>query len=574
MKKIIALLLALVMVLAMAACTQEKPEQTNPGTEPNKTPEQTTPATTEKKDPVTITVYPLNANLTSGPVEGWLGQWLLENYNVILEVWAFSDEKANALIAGSELPDIMYLNNKTDFKVLEESGLFLDLDPYLEKMPHVMENPKIQTALEYTRQYVTNGTLSFMPLRIGTNSTAADTERDAIKLNWAIYEEIGAPEMETWEDLVDVLKQMQAAHPTAPDGSPMYAMHLFNNMDTTYFYAMYSWLCINGYYYSEMPYFLASDAVDGNYEYILDEDGVYKEGLKFFNTLYREGLLDPDSITTDRTTQHKKIEAGGALAGWAAVPGWEQNGYWPVFVNELQTPTTHAKTGENVKKVSYGSGNYLGVNAKTEHLDEVLAILDMFADPDALTVIVNGPQGDMWDIDANGKAYMTEKGIGWWVNGQEAVLNNGEVYKLFNTQYILASAEPNSYGTTIAMSSSDQCIELKSQTPESESWREHYNANNYLEVLNNNNAAIYPFYSNQSKFAAAASDEQNLIIDEAKNLIVQASWKMVYAETDAEFEQIWANVVKDCEELGIKAIAEWRIGELAKAAEIIASLNK
>ncbi len=574
MKKLIALLLALVMVFAMAACTQEKPVETTGSTEPNKTPEQTTPVTTEKKDPVTITLYPLNANLTSGPVEGWLGEWLLENYNVILEVWAFSDEKANAIIAGGELPDIMYLNSKTDFKVLEDSGLFMDLDPYLEKMPHVMENAKIQTALEYTRQYVTNGSLSFMPLRIGTNSTAADTERDAVKLNWAIYEEIGAPEIETWEDLIDVLKQMQAAHPTAPDGSPMYAMHLFNNMDTTYFYAMYSWLCINGYYYSEMPYFLASDAVEGNYEYILDEDGVYKEGLKFFNTLYREGLLDPDSITTERTAQHKKIEAGGALAGWAAVPGWEMNGYWPVFVGELQTPSTHAKTGENVKKVSYGSGNYLGVSAKTEHLEEVLTILDMLADPDALTVLQNGPQGDMWDIDANGKAYMTEKGIGWWVNGQEATLNNGEVYKLFNTQMILASAEPNSYGTTIAMSSSDQCIELKSQTPESESWRKLYNANNYLEVLNNNNAAIYPFYSNQSKFAASASEEQSLIIDEAKNIIVAASWKMVYAETDAEFEQIWADAVKDCEELGIKAIAEWRIGELAKAAEIIESLNK
>jgi len=124
------------------------------------------------------------------------------------------------------------------------------------------------------------------------------------------------------------------------------------------------------------------------------------------------------------------------------------------------------------------------------------------------------------------------------------------------------------------MSSSDQCIELKSQTPESESWRKLYNANNYLEVLNNNNAAIYPFYSNQSKFAASASEEQSLIIDEAKNIIVAASWKMVYAETDAEFEQIWADAVKDCEELGIKAIAEWRIGELAKAAEIIESLNK
>ncbi len=565
MKKLIALLLAFVMMLSMVACNQTQPNQTNEGTEPNKNNEQNTTVPTEKKDPVTLTMYPLNANMTSGKIEGWLGDFLLENYNVILDVWAYSEEKANAIIAGGELPDIMYFNSQTDFKALADSGLLLDMDDYLDKMPHLSENATITPALEYVRQYVTDGTLCFLPLVVGTTANAADVDRQAVKLNWDVYEKIGAPEIKDLDQLVDVLKKMKEAQPTAPDGSPMYAMHLFNNMDSTYFYAMYSWLCINGSWHGEIGKFLIPDCETGVWNYMLDDDSLYYQGLKFFNTLYREDLLDPDSITTERTAQHKKIEAGGALAGWAAVPGYEENGYYAVSIKDVKT----AYATENV----YGNGNYIGVSAKTEHLDEVLSIIDMLADPEALTTFMNGPQGELWDLDADGNAYMTEKGIALWVNGQTAVLASGETYSPVNTGAILAPAEESAYNNTLALATSKKCVELQSQTEASAVWRETNNANNYMEVLVRNDGLLDPFYLNTYMFAANPTDEQSLIIDEAKNIIVQASWKMVYAESDAEFDQIWDKAVKDCEELGIKAIADWRRNELVNAKKLIESME-
>lgn len=565
MKKLIALLLAFVMMLSMVACNQTQPNQTTGSTEPNNPSKDTTPATTEKKDPVTLTLYPLNANVTSGKVEGWLGDFLLENYNVILDIWAYSDEKANAIIAGGDLPDIMYFNTQTDFKVMADSGLLLDMDAYLDKMPHLSENATIKPALEYVRQYVTDGSLCFLPLVVGTTANGADVGRQAVKLNWNIYEKIGAPEIKDLDQLVDVLKKMKEAQPTAPDGSPMYAMHLFNNFDSTYFYAMYSWLCINGSYHGEMDKFLIPDCEKGVWNYMLDDNSLYYQGLKFFNTLYREGLLDPDSITTDRTAQHKKIEAGGALAGWAAVPGWEANGYYAVSIKDVKTADANVN--------AYGNGNYIGVSAKTEHLDEVLSIIDMLADPEALTTFMNGPQGELWDIDADGNAYMTDKGTTLWVNGQTVALASGETYSSVNIPAILAPAEESAYNNAVALSASKKCVELQSQTEASAVWRETNKASNYMEVLVRNDGLLDPFYLNTDMFAANPTDEQSLIIGEAKNIIVQASWKMVYAASDAEFDQIWDKAVKDCEELGIKAIADWRRDELVNAKKLIESME-
>jgi len=52
------------------------------------------------------------------------------------------------------------------------------------------------------------------------------------------------------------------------------------------------------------------------------------------------------------------------------------------------------------------------------------------------------------------------------------------------------------------------------------------------------------------------------------DVIVNSSWLMVYAKTDAEFEAIWDDMAKDLEELGLKDLYNWRVSELKKAISI------
>ena len=58
-----------------------------------------------------------------------------------------------------------------------------------------------------------------------------------------------------------------------------------------------------------------------------------------------------------------------------------------------------------------------------------------------------------------------------------------------------------------------------------------------------------------------------LTIDALRDIVVTASWQMVYAESDEAFEEIWDKMVSDCEGLGAQDIIDWRLEDLAAAKE-------
>lgn len=571
MKKIVSLLLVLGMIGSLAACGN-----TNPVSKESETLKETTQTSTgvedsqatseEVKEPVKITVYPVNGSLVSGEVGDWAGEYLLEN-GIILEVWAHSDEKLNTMLASGDLPDIIYLPSGSDFKVISESGMLLDLEGYMDKMPSIANNEKIQNAIAYTKEYVTDGTLTMLPLRVGEMGALNNTDRLAIKLNWEVYEKIGCPEFSNLEELIPILKQMQEAYPQTADGVKTYAMHMFSDSDGEYFNCIRNVIRVLGYTEEELPYFMEYDAFNDTLEYILEDDSMYKYALRFYNQLYREGLLDPDSISAERLTQNSKIGAGGALAGWASVPGYEKNGYYPVWFDDFKT---------YLERVSpFGDGSFIAVNAKTENLDTVLEFLDMIANPDEILPLLGGPEGEMWEINAAGEVVLTQKGIDFWVNGVEATFANGTKYNFLNTPMILHQGEKTSHGVNNTMSVSEEVVLLKNSNELMQRWQEHNNYDNFYKMAMDKGALVLEVpYTNLNKFTALPSDDMSIIMAAAKDELVAGSWKMVYAKTDAEFEQIWDDTIKSCEKLGIKDIMEWRKTELEKAADIKASILK
>ena len=223
--------------------------------------------TTTSADVPTITLYPRDANLTSSLVGGYKGDYFASRgFNV--EVWAYSDEKTNAILASGDMPDIMYIPAKNVDDMIE-SGMLLNLDEYLDQMPHVQSYDGLDTALNYVREYRSNdtGSVYVMPLVVGDNAThylASDTtERNAVKLNWAAYEAAGCPEITDMDSLLDATEAMLAAMPTAEDGNPMYGTVLNSGSDTSYWACMVMWYRMQGYLEQELPYLLEENMFDG-----------------------------------------------------------------------------------------------------------------------------------------------------------------------------------------------------------------------------------------------------------------------------------------------------------------------
>ena len=569
-KRIISMLLTLAMVGGLAACGGDKPtaqESTPTTVESTASSEAAEPSSEEvAKEPVTITLMPANANLTSGVVGGWLGEYLAE-HGIILDVWAYSADKVNAILASGDYPDLMYFDKKVDLNTLAEEGYLLDLNQYLDKLP-VLEDSTYKTAINYVQEFITNGTdkLVVLPTGVGESAPKINTGGASLNINWELYEQIGSPEVTCWEDTIDVFKKMQEAWPVSDTGIKTYAMHLYAGADKGYFKGIENVLKLSGYAAGWCMYFQSANTRTGEYEYMLEDDGIYKYALKYINTLYREGLLDPDSITYDRKTVISIVDTeGSTLAGWPNVAAYENKGFMPLYFDDMSI------VYDNTNK-PYGGNNYLGVSAKCENIDTVLEFLNILYNPDSNLVLKSGPEGELWELDAAGIPVLTEKGYSYFVNG-EAVTINGENYTYFNTPTGLNAGNLTSHGRELQANGWTEVMDAKNETEVVKRWKEHYNTTDLKELLGDD-LITYSFATSIASFLEAPSEEESLILAAAQDIIIDASWKMVYAETDADFEKIWDDAVKEIEAMGIKELVASRIEAQIKATEIRDSLKK
>ena len=548
-KRIVAWLLIMTMVLGLAGCGAASAGSTA--------------GAQEGSAAKTITLYPYNAGLQSGPVTGWLGDYLLEK-GIILEVIPYSEEKTQAMLASGSLPDIVVFNSATNAKAALEAGMLLPLDDYQDQLPHVMENDILKAGLDYAREYygTEDGELSILPFGVGKNTlyAAADTDRYAIKLNYQLYEQIGAPEFEKLEDVIPILKEMQQAYPQNEEGMNVYAMNLFSDFDTTHFFNMMSIYSILGYHWNYLPYGIEYEIETGTPYSIFREDSVYRRGARFMYELNQQGLLDPDSLTQERATADKKVSSKASVAGWAGVPGWAGKGYLPVPFDEFKPSLV---TEEPYGKVG------IAISANAENVDTCLKFVDMLADYDALLTLYNGPQGDRWDIK-DGKLGMTDKFKEYLeAGGGTYVLENGEEYSLFN----IVSYIPNmgntieKYGEPFPMTLWTEYVDRQYETEDAQAWSARYGYKYLKDLLEAENKMTAVMDTSFVPFLTPDSDDMKLTLAALKDVIVPSTWELIYAKDDAEFEQIWSRMKQNAEALGLEDVISYKVEDIAQAKE-------
>ena len=132
LKKLLALSLAAGMAVAAIGCGSS--ETTAEGSAPAEavSEEASAEGVTEKTASGKldlVTIYPSGGSTASGVVTGYKAD-ILAKRGLQAEVWAWSEEKTNAILASGDLPDIMFVNGEK-LNTLIEAGLVLNLDDYL-----------------------------------------------------------------------------------------------------------------------------------------------------------------------------------------------------------------------------------------------------------------------------------------------------------------------------------------------------------------------------------------------------------------------------------------------------------
>ena len=319
MKKIIAMLLALVMILGcLAACNQTPPEQTKDTTPPKETTEYVAPTqNTEKieelgklpltEEDVTLTIGIMQSANTEDYETNDYTLWLEEQTGIDLQFKYFSNDKAeavtqlNLMIAGNEkLPDILWGFTGVDSAMMYELGedeYFVDVKDYFseygywlwEEYEYVPEGDR--TAIFQYGTDPSNGALYAFP-RYAQGGVDIIDSMAVINTKW--LEAIGEAAPTTVDELYNVLKKFATEDPNGngkADEIPVVGYEGGYRTD------IIQWI-INAFVYCLDTDFF--NVTDGQVwvPYTTEE---YRQAMIYLNKLYGEGLITPMFYTiTDK----------------------------------------------------------------------------------------------------------------------------------------------------------------------------------------------------------------------------------------------------------------------------------
>lgn len=520
--------------------------------------------------PTTITVYSMRANY-SGEQTGWSGQVFLEEFNVILNIVPDQDGTFDTRMESGNLGDIVVLGEKEYLKAMETGMLFdWEEDNLLaEYGPYIKEN--MSYALEKSRGMSDDGKIYGMGNEVATSSTDLQSFFYTWDIRWDLYKELGYPEVKDMDDLLQVFIDMKEICPKDDAGNPTYAFSLWPDWDGDM--VMYVKSTATAYYgYDEFGVGFYNPT-DGKFIGCLDDNSPYLEMLKFYNQLYQNDLLDPDSMTATYDTAIEKIKKGGTFASIFNYSGYLA---YNTDAHASEGKMMRSLTPEEATPIVYGmnvlgSNNYWGIGAKTEYPELCMEILNYLATPEGRMITEYGPKGVTWDYDEDGNTYFTELGKKTNVDGStqmeggySGTFKDGQL-QINCITWALDASNPDSNGETY----NDE--QWKSNQEEAKydidrDWREYTGANSINEYMSKGNYRVAP---GSGYVATPKSDELKTTWAQVTTCIVDSSWKAIYAETDEEYDAIVAEMIQKAKAYGYQTCWDWSNDEAArrKAAE-------
>ncbi len=520
---------------------------------------------------------------TQGPLTGWVGElWAKKGLQLEAVGNGNSEEKMQVMLASGDIPDVIRFASWVDFETAIDAGYLLNLDEHIDKLPFSVAN--MGEALQYTRDYHSNGTGNLYGLvdNVGVYDGGTSVGCYAFNVRWDIYAKAGYPKAEKLEDMIDVFKAMKEVYPKTEEGLETYAINLFAAWDGgSRFSFANAVLTTLGYWEGGQSYFITYHIPSGEVDSIFDDDSTFKRAVHFLYELNQAGLVDPDALTQEYTTSQSKIGNGQYMACWwggysSAFDTLEKanmdepQGFMPVIFDEFISATPG--------NMPMGSGWPICISAKAadkgeDYLNACLTLLDANADPDFLYELYNGPKGLFWDVDENGKTYATEAGYEKADKGTYT-LESGEEYQYFNGRYNLTSPYlvqaglvDDGYGEEMKLYSNSNKLQ--------KAWSEFYGGEYNFpidKIKAENRLALRPV--SLTTFLPSLSDDQKMIQSAVGAVVQQKGWQMVYAADEAEFESLWQQMKNDCLALGAEEIQNWFNEQLPAAKEAAAKYGE
>ena len=251
-----------------------------------------------------------------GIQSGWFAKLVKDKFNMELNIIAPNvagggDTLFEIRCAAGNLGDIViFSGERQELQNMVTSGLIMDIEPYLQGKDIM----RFETAIRNVNKSITPEGLFAIPTELSSNAPTVPSESKEPTygpyIRWDLYAELGYPPINTLEDLLPVLKQMQELCPVTETGEKTYAFSFFRDWDANMMNAGKQPCCFYGY---DESGFVLVKADSSDYQSIIDSDSLYIRVLKWYFDANQMGLVDPESPTLNFQGLVEKYKKGQIL---------------------------------------------------------------------------------------------------------------------------------------------------------------------------------------------------------------------------------------------------------------------
>ncbi len=522
--------------------------------------------------PITLTVYSQLANY-SGIQTGWMGDVLKEKFNVELNIVPDSDGIFQTKMGDQDLGDIIIWGGKMDqYTQALNAGLLYDLEEdnlINEYGPDIVSG--MPDALKTNRELTSELTGGAEDTLYGWGHSVATSSEDhqlffyTWDTRWDLYKEMGYPKIKDLDEFADMLKEMQKKDPKDDSGNKTYAVSLWPDWDDAM--VMYVKATATAYYgYDELGIGLY-DPATGTYYDALQENGPYLEMLKWYNGLYRDGLLDPDSMTQTYDQMVEKVQNGGVLF---SIFNYSGSLAFNTDAHLEDDQYMYCMKPEEASPIVYGmstlGGNYItSIGANTEYPELCMEILNYFCTPEGFMTMSYGPKDECWYYDEEGYTHFTELGAACKkdlktpMEGHEGTFQDGTMQMAVST-WATDAVNPDSNGETYNSDNWKSTREAAKFDIQKD-WQNHTGAQELNEYFEMGKYTVAP---GTSYTASTKSDDLKTVWKQVTDCIKNESWNAIYAKSDAEFDKYVAKMRKETAGYGYDKCLEWSQQEAEK----------
>lgn len=519
---------------------------------------------------ITVDVFDAMANY-QGIQSGWFAKVVKDKFNMELNIIAPNvagggDTLFQTRSASGNLGDLIISGTQNGrFNDMVKAGLLMDMSDLL-KDKDVKKNYEV--AISKANEMVEQEGVWGIPSEI--SALSPEVSSDGIEplvapyVRWDAYKAAGYPKMETLEDMIPVMKEMQENTPKSDSGKKTYAISMFKDWDGNMMMCAKNYASLYGY--NEQGFVLSS--ADGtDHQDIISDDGLYVRALKFLFDANQEGLVDPESTTQNYDTLSTKYRDGQILTSlWS----WQGGSLYNTIEHKEAGKGFMVPMIEDMKSFSngcYSEGNantIIAIGSKAQDPERMADFIDWLYSPEGMEISgqangAAGPEGLTWEMQ-DGKAVTTEFGMkalpnndvqvpeewggGSWKDGVSALnfkaLSPVDIDPRTNEPYLQCMWSSVLENNTTALD---------------KDWQQYAEgAKTTLEFLEKKDAlAVAP---GTSYTTPQESSDITTLRNQCKAVIVDNSWKMIFAENEKEFNSLLKEMQDTVKGLGYDKVLE------------------